>query len=557
MQCPSLSNLCHNVEHVGHIVEHLEITAKAAKEKIMIQLDSAKSADETHTYLEEEINKIENCTKATVEKIRNTTQSVIVKLQQLEQKLTLQVEDEGKVAHEQLLERSTTYQAQLTKYEETISQIEHLVNRSTAAEVVLLQSHVSESLQDLKNEPPFRSKGEESFILDFIPNHSFLEKIDDLGSAALGTLSCSPTVASECTVTGKRMAMVGGETKIEIVTRNSRGEQCYSSNDKISSNFSLVERCCSSKFIWQTRDEKNGKYIISFYSNLLGKVRAQFTVNGEQMKQSLLLDVMGRNYTSVGECCADFYNPWGVAVNASGDIYVTDLNNKKVQVLREHEMSSRSFGHDVLSTPCGICTDTSRRIYVADRTYNSIFLFSSKGKFIEEIKVEEELNQPRGISLDPEGNIIICNSGKSCVQLISLEGDVLLTYDGRACGLQLPFDCIHYENKVYVSDFTGHCIKVFNNTGEFLFEFGEQGSENGQFNSPTGLEIDKAGNLLVCDDYNHRVQVFTEDGRFLTKFGCYGDELGQLNKPTGLAVLRNGDIVVAEFGNNRLQYFRN
>lgn len=57
MQCPSLSNLCHNVEHVGHIVEHLEITAKAAKENIVIQLDSAKSADETHTYLEEEIKK--------------------------------------------------------------------------------------------------------------------------------------------------------------------------------------------------------------------------------------------------------------------------------------------------------------------------------------------------------------------------------------------------------------------------------------------------------------------------------------------------------------------
>ena len=69
--------------------------------------------------------------------------------------------------------------------------------------------------------------------------------------------------------------------------------------------------------------------------------------------------------------------------------------------------------------------------------------------------------------------------------------------------------------------------------------------------------MDKAGNLLVCDDYNHRVQVFTKDGRFLSKFGCYGDEMGQLNKPTGLAVCRNGDIVVAEFGNNRLQYFRN
>ena len=48
--------------------------------------------------------------------------------------------------------------------------------------------------------------------------------------------------------------------------------------------------------------------------------------------------------------------------------------------------------------------------------------------------------------------------------------------------------------------------------------------------------MDKAGNLLVCDDYNNRVQVFTKDGRFLSKFGCYGDEMGQLNKPTCLAV---------------------
>lgn len=95
----------------------------------------------------------------------------------------------------------------------------------------------------------------------------------DLGSATLGILSCSTTVASKCTVTAKRTAMVGEETKIEIVSRNSSGEQCYSSNDNISSKFSLVETDCSSAFVWKTVDEKNGKYIISFYSGLLGKVR--------------------------------------------------------------------------------------------------------------------------------------------------------------------------------------------------------------------------------------------------------------------------------------------
>lgn len=91
----------------------------------------------------------------------------------------------------------------------------------------------------------------------------------DLGSATLGILSCSTTVASKCTVTAKHTAMVGEETKIEIVSRNSSGEQCYSSND----NISLVETDCSSAFEWKTVDEKNGKYIISFYGGLLGKVR--------------------------------------------------------------------------------------------------------------------------------------------------------------------------------------------------------------------------------------------------------------------------------------------
>lgn len=558
---------CVIVDHVGHNVEHLELTAKAAKENIIIQLDLAKSAGNTHTYLKEEMNEIENCTKATVEKIRNTTQSIIVKLQQFEQKLTSEVEDEGKAALEKLSVRSTAYQAQLTKYEETISQIEHLVNRGTAAEVVQLQSHVSKSLHELKIEPPCRNEGEERLILDFIPNHSFLEKIDDLGSTALGTLSCSATVASKCTVTAKCTAMVGEETKIEIVSRNSRGDQCYSSNDRVSSKFSLVETNCSRDFVWETYcsrdfvwktvDEKNGKYIISFYSNLLGKVRAQFTINGEPIKQTLLLNIKGRNYEYVDVIHSDFYNPWGVAVNTSDDIYVTDLNNKKVQVWRDHEPFSRTFGRGVVYSPCGICTDSSGRIYVADRDLNKILLFNSQHKLCKKIGDEGGLKEPRGVSLDPEGNIIICNSGKSCVQLLSSEGDLLLTYDGRACGLQLPFDCTCHENNVYVSDFKGHSIKVFNDVGEFLFQFGEEGSGNGQFKSPTGLAVDKAGNLLVCDDYNHRVQVFTKDGRFLSKFGCYGDEMGQLNKPTGLAVCRNGDIVVAEFGNNRLQYFRN
>ena len=556
---------CVIVDHVGHIVEHLEITAKTVKNNVMIELDSAKSAVKTYSCavqdLKEKRNKIENCTKATIEKIRQTTQTVIDKLQQFEQKLTVQVEDQGKAALEQLTERNATFQAQLAKHEETISQVEHLIDRSTAAELTRLQSHITKSLQELKAEPPQRSKGEENFTLDFIPNHSFLQSIDSLESTGLGTLSMSPTVASNCIVTGMRNSMIGEAAKIELVTRNSSGEQCYSPADHIKSEFSHLRY--EPDFIWKTMDEKNGKYIISLFCRVPGTVQAKFTVNGEPIKQSLFLTVKERSYTSEEMFYSDFRSPWGVTVNASNEIFVTDLNNNKVKVFSDYGQLFRSFGLGLLSSPSGICTDTSGRIYVVDRGNNRILLFDSEGELVKEVGEESmsyghvQLKEPRGISLDPEGKIIICNSGKSCVLLLSSEGDLLLTFDGSACGLELPFDCLYHEDQIYVSDFKGNSIKIFNKNGDFLFQFGEQGSGDGEFQNPTGLAVDKAGNLLVCDDYNHRVQVFAKDGRFITKFGCYGNEMGQLDKPTGVAVLKDGSIVVAEFGNNRLQLFQN
>ncbi|KAL9982243.1 hypothetical protein ACROYT_G004268 [Oculina patagonica] len=125
---------------------------------------------------------------------------------------------------------------------------------------------------------------------------------------------------------------------------------------------------------------------------------------------------------------------------------------------------------------------------------------------------------------------------------------------------------------------SNNVVKVFSENGKFVRSFGQsllslpngiciddcgkdlcsgqrQGSGDGEFQNPTGLALDKAGNLLICDDYNHRVQVFSEDGAFITKFGSYGQELGQLGLPSGVAVLNDGRIVVAEFRNNRVQFF--
>ena len=48
---------------------------------------------------------------------------------------------------------------------------------------------------------------------------------------------------------------------------------------------------------------------------------------------------------------------------------------------------------------------------------------------------------------------------------------------------------------------------MFDSTGQFLYSFGSNGEEDGQFNAPTGIAIDPFDNILVGDWGNSRVQV--------------------------------------------------
>ncbi len=98
-----------------------------------------------------------------------------------------------------------------------------------------------------------------------------------------------------------------------------------------------------------------------------------------------------------------------------------------------------------------------------------------------------------------------------------------------------------------------HSIRVADRAVSPLFEFGERGAGNGQFETPAGAAVTAAGAILVADSGNNRVQAFDPYGGFITAFGGPGRGNGQFNNPQGLAVGSNGSVIVADTGNNRLQ----
>ncbi len=115
--------------------------------------------------------------------------------------------------------------------------------------------------------------------------------------------------------------------------------------------------------------------------------------------------------------------------------------------------------------------------------------------------------------------------------------------------------------EVYVQDYEANKIQRFDADGNFISEFGSEGSGEGQFNfgfTGTGLAVDPAdGELYVADVGNHRVQKFDEDGNYVSEFGSEGSGAGQFaGFVMGIGVNPiSGEVYVADTGNDRVQRF--
>jgi len=161
------------------------------------------------------------------------------------------------------------------------------------------------------------------------------------------------------------------------------------------------------------------------------------------------------------------------------------------------------------------------------------------------------------LSVDNEGNVYVTDSGNARIQKFTSDGQFLETWGVRGTDngeFEYPTGIATYESNVYVVDREQHRIQVFDSTGKFLQSWGEFGSEHGEFFYPHGIAISNDGVVYVADTKNYRIQQFTTDGEFLSSFGIYGPGDGRLRTPVDVALGENY-VYVADPGNYKIEKY--
>ena len=222
---------------------------------------------------------------------------------------------------------------------------------------------------------------------------------------------------------------------------------------------------------------------------------------------------------------------------------------------------------DNLKYPCGVVINQRREVLISEDTGSCVSVFSPCGvklrSFGRKGHGNGQFNNPIGVAVDGEGNILVADCRNHSVQKFTSEGKFLTSvgtkYTEGSGPLQFSEPCdIALDasiNKVYVLSRGNHHVQVLNSDLTFSSTFGKEGSGKGQFDTPYGIACDSTGKVYVADTNNHRIQVFTAEGKLLRMFGKRGQGKGELYTPKRIAIDTSGLVYVSERGNNRVSVF--
>ena len=244
-------------------------------------------------------------------------------------------------------------------------------------------------------------------------------------------------------------------------------------------------------------------------------------------------------------------SPKGIVVNHKNQIIVTQESLHNVTVFGKRCRKVLSFGsygtgEAQFNHPCGVAVDQQDYIYISDSKNNRVQKFDGEGHYVKEYtgRNHASLNQPMGVSVS-NGKVFVVDRGNGRIVVLSLDLQYLYSFgsQGRDKGqFEDPWDIAMDTNGiVYITDIKMHTVHVFDSRGEYRGQIGVEGTQKGRLNRPSGIAIDHFGRIFVCEFGNHRVSIFHISSEFVD---CFSTGLSMVN-PHSITIDEDGFVYVS------------
>ena len=305
-------------------------------------------------------------------------------------------------------------------------------------------------------------------------------------------------------------------------------------------------------------------------------------------------------------------NPLGVAVDAVGNFYIADQNQRIRKVSANGMITTVVGGGGTgiccfsgdggpatsaqLHNPRSVAVDAAGNIYIADTDNNRIRRVSVDGIIStvagggstlgdEGPATSAQLSSPGAVALDAAGNLYIADTLNQRIRKVSTKGTITtVAGTGVCCSLgdggpatsayiQHPQGvAVDSAGNLYISDYAqirkgsaSGTITTLAGNGTLAYSGDGGPAIFAELNNPTGLTLDSIGDLYVGDYFNNRIREILTDGTIKTVAGTglgnFSGDGGPANNaklfsPAGVAVLAAGNILVADSGNQRIRLLK-
>lgn len=304
---------------------------------------------------------------------------------------------------------------------------------------------------------------------------------------------------------------------------------------------------------------------------------------------------------------ARFANPWGVAADTAGNLYVTDTDNHTIRKITAGGVVSTWAGLAGVSgsadgtgsgarfnQPQGVAVDTNGIVYVADTGNYTIrkitpagavtTLAGAAGNFgsTDATGSSARFYEPEGIAVNSAGTLIyVADTWNHTMRQVTSAG-VVTTLAGSAgnygsadgAGSSASFDQpqglgMDGAGNLYVGDTGNQTIRKVTSVGGVSTVAGSAGNfgstdatgSSASFWNPQGVALDSAANLYVADSFNNTIRKVTPAGAVTTLAGAAGsfgsaDGTGAAARfwqPQGIAVDSAGNVYVADSANGTIR----